>query len=217
MDSSLLIQKITSFVKSQYCDIASGHEWYHINRVKNNALHLQSIEGGNKTIIEIAALLHDISDYKFNGGDEYLGGDVSYNAVIDCGGSEELATLIKEIVNSISYKGANVADTTTSLEAKIVQDADRLDALGAIGIARTFAYGGSKGSPIYDPTIHYQLHDSFDKYKNAKSTSINHFYEKLLLLGDKMHTNSAKLIAKERTNFMKEFLSHFYEEWECKY
>lgn len=208
-----LVDKITSFVQAQTDDVATGHDWYHIDRVRKNALYIQSKEGGDKEVIELAALLHDISDHKFNGGDEQLGGDVSYDAIISLGGSAEIAEKVRIIVNSVSYKGANVADTTTSLEAKIVQDADRLDAIGAIGIARTFAYGGHAGNPIYDPELPSKLHSSFEEYKNSKSTTINHFYEKLLLLSDKTHTDTAKQIAEERTEYMKNFLTQFYREW----
>lgn len=208
-----IVIKIEQFVQSQHADVATGHDWYHIDRVRKNALYLQSQEGGDKLVIELAALLHDISDYKFNGGDERLGGEISYEAVINSGGATELAKSVKTIVNSVSYKGANVKDTSSSLEAKIVQDADRLDALGAIGIARTFAYGGKAGNPIYDPEIHVQLHDTFEAYKTAKSTTINHFYEKLLLLVDKVHTDTAKQIAADRTEYMNQFLSCFYREW----
>ncbi len=208
-----LKDKIEAFVKSHCTDIATGHDWYHIDRVRKNAVYLQSKEGGNLEIIELAALLHDVSDYKFNGGDEYKGGDVSYRAILELGGSEEIAQKVKTIVNSVSYKGANVADTTSSVEAQIVQDADRLDAIGAIGIARTFAYGGHAGNSMYNPEIPVQLHDSFEKYKSSKSTTINHFYEKLLLLKDKMHTETAKQIAVERTALMEEFLLRFHREW----
>lgn len=208
-----LVERIVDFVKSQNSDIATGHDWYHIDRVRKNALYLQSQEGGDKEVIELAALLHDISDYKFNGGDEKMGGDVSYDAILSMGGSVETAEKVKIIVNSVSYKGANVEDTTTSLEAKIVQDADRLDAIGAIGIARTFAYGGHAGNPIYDPELPFGLHSTFEEYKNSKSTTINHFYEKLLLLSDKTHTPTAKRIAEERTKYMKTFLTQFYREW----
>lgn len=208
-----IVLKIENFVKSQHTDIETGHDWYHIDRVRKNALYIQSKEGGDKLIVELAALLHDISDYKFNGGDEKLGGDISYETIVNHGGTSELAESVKTIVNSVSYKGANVKDTSSSLEAKIVQDADRLDAIGAIGIARTFAYGGKAGNPIYDPEIPVQLHDTFEAYKTAKSTTINHFYEKLLLLADKVHTDTAKQIAADRTEYMKQFLSHFYSEW----
>lgn len=208
-----LTGKIEEFVQSQCSDIATGHDWYHIDRVRKNALYLHSKEGGDRMVIELAALLHDVSDYKFNGGDEDKGGEVSFQAIVECGGSGELAQKIKDIVNSVSYKGANVDDTTTSLEAKVVQDADRLDAIGAIGIARTFAYGGHAGNPIHDPEIPHRLHSSFEAYKASKSTTINHFYEKLLLLSDKMHTKTAQKIAVERTVYMQDFLSRFYSEW----
>jgi uncharacterized protein len=213
MSNANIVSQIEELVKSECADIATGHDWYHIDRVRKNALYLQLKEGGDRMVIELAALLHDISDYKFNGGDEKLGGDVSYEAIVNHGGTQELAERIKTIVNSVSYKGANVKDTSTSLEAKIVQDADRLDAIGAIGIARTFAYGGKVGNPIYDPEIPVQLHTTFEAYKTAKSTTINHFYEKLLLLEDKMHTETAKKIAVERIALMKQFLYHFYREW----
>lgn len=205
--------RVADFVRSQCSDVATGHDWYHIDRVRKNALHLQSKEGGDQLIIELAALLHDVSDYKFNGGDDTLGGDVSFQAVVECGGSAELAARVKEIVNSVSYKGAKVKDTTSSLEARIVQDADRLDAIGAIGIARAFAYGGNAGNPIYDPGVTHRLHDTFEAYKTSKSTTINHFYEKLLLLAEKMHTETARRIAADRTIYMKDFLSRFYSEW----
>lgn len=183
------------------------------DRVRKNALYLQSKEGGEKDVIDLGALLHDVSDHKFNGGDALLGGTVSYELILQNGGSEELANKIKDIVNSVSFKGANTKNTVQTLEAKIVQDADRLDAIGAIGIARTFAYGGFAKNPIYDPTIPHKLHQNFEEYKSSKSTTINHFYEKLLLLEDKMNTPTAREIARERTGFMEEYLQKFYQEW----
>jgi uncharacterized protein len=208
---------IESYIKSHFCGETTGPDWYHIDRVRKNALIIQSREGGDLDVIELSALLHDVSDYKFNGGDEKLGGTVAHQLIIENGGSTELANHISEIVNSISFKGANVKDATNSLEAKIVQDADRLDAIGAIGIARTFAYGGHVGNPIYDPEIPHQLHNSFEEYKNSKSTTINHFYEKLLLLADKMHTQTARNEADSRISFMKDFLSQFYNEWDNEF
>lgn len=212
-----IVSSIEKVVKSKITDCATGHDWHHIDRVRKNAQYLQTKEGGDLLTIELAALLHDISDHKFNGGNELLGGEIAYELIIENGGTISLAATIKSIINSVSYKGAHVQDTTTSLEAKIVQDADRLDAIGAIGIARTFAYGGSVGNPIHDPELPYQLHHSFETYKSAKSTTINHFYEKLLLLVDKMHTRTAKKIAADRTDFMKEFLFRFYSEWNNKF
>ncbi|HLU87546.1 MAG TPA: HD domain-containing protein [Taishania sp.] len=208
-----LIKQIEKQIKQIFVGEATGHDWYHIDRVRKNALKLQEKEGGDRFVIELGALLHDVSDYKFNGGDEFLGGEVAKMMILENGGSNEIASQIQIIVNSISFKGANVVDKTESLEAKIIQDADRLDAIGAIGIARTFAYGGKVGNPIYDPEIPYKLHTSFEEYKMSKSTTINHFYEKLLLLGDRMHTEAAKEIANQRIAFMNDFLSQFYNEW----
>lgn len=213
MDLKNVIDTINELVKNKFCDDSSGHDWYHIDRVRNNALRLQQSEGGDKEVIELAALLHDISDYKFNGGDALEGGKVAFQIILDKTNNLELAKQIQEIVDSISYKGAQVADTTTSLEAKIVQDADRLDAIGAIGIARTFAYGGFAGNAMYDPNVPHQLHQSFEAYKHSKSTTINHFHEKLLLLEARMHTESARKIARDRTQYMEDFVARFLGEW----
>ncbi len=212
-----LVEKVANYAQKEYSDIATGHDWHHIERVRKNAIFIHSKEGGDRTVIELAVILHDISDYKFNGGNELLGGDIAFDIVLQQGGSEEIADKVRTIVNGVSYKGANVEDKSSSLEAQIVQDADRLDALGAIGIARTFAYGGHVGNPIYNPENTPKLHNSFEEYKNAKSTTINHFYEKLLLLEEKMHTTTAKEVANQRTLFMKDFLDQFYSEWNCNF
>lgn len=217
MTENELIKQIEHHVKQEFCGEATGHDWYHIDRVRNNAMNIQLKEGGDKEVIELAALLHDISDYKFNGGDEKKGGQLAKELILQYKGTEELANQLQIIVDSISFKGAMVADTTTSIEAKIVQDADRLDAIGAIGIARTFAYGGHVGNPIYDPELAPKLHSSFEEYKSAKSTTINHFYEKLLLLESKMHTLTAKEVAKDRITYMNQFLEQFYKEWNSNF
>lgn len=210
---SELVNKIEQLVRNQFQDEATGHDWYHIERVWKNARFIQQHEGGNLELIELAALLHDISDYKFNGGNELAGGKKSIELILANGGSEELAIQIAKIVDSVSFKGAHVQDSTYTLEAKIVQDADRLDALGAIGIARTFAYGGHTGQPIYDPTIQPNLHHTFEEYKNSRSHTINHFHEKLLLLSARLHTTTAKKIGEQRTELMKQFLVDFHKEW----
>lgn len=217
MQENTLIKHIEAYVKNQFSGEATGHDWYHIDRVRNNAMQIQAKESGNKEVIELAALLHDISDYKFNGGDDKKGGELAKELILQFNGSLQIAQQIQIIVDSISFKGALVEDTTTSLEAKIVQDADRLDAIGAIGIARTFAYGGHVGNPIYDPEIKPQLHTSFEAYKNSKSTTINHFYEKLLLLERRMHTLTAKEEAKKRILHMNHFLEQFYKEWSSNF
>jgi len=208
-----LVDRIEEIVKETLEADASGHDWYHINRVVQNAKHLQSLEGGDPLIIEIAALLHDISDHKLNGGILNDGGRVSKEILIKEGVTEGFADQVAQIVDSVSFKGAEVRDKVHSLEAKIVQDADRLDAIGAIGIARAFAYGGAKGQAMYDPELDPTLHSSFEDYVNSKTTSINHFHEKLLLLKDRLHTATAKKIGQERHDFMLAFLKQFDREW----
>lgn len=212
-----LSKKIEALVKKQLEEDASGHDWFHIERVLNTARYLQSIEGGNLDLIEIAALLHDISDHKLNGGILNHGGKVSYQILISEGCEEPFAEKVAAIVDSVSFKGADVKDTPSSLEAMIVQDADRIDAVGAIGIARVFAYGGSKHQAMYDPDLDPTLHSSFEEYANAKTTSINHFHEKLLLLHDRLHTATAKKIGRERHDFMVRYLDQFHKEWNSNF
>lgn len=214
---SELVQRIKSHVKNQLEDDASGHDWYHIERVFKTAQHLQSKEGGDRELVEIAALLHDISDHKLNGGILNDGGRVSQQILLDEGCDDEFARKVADIVDAVSFKGAGVEDKPSSLEAQIVQDADRLDAIGAIGIARVFAYGGSKNQAMHDPQLTPKLHSSFEEYVGAKTTSINHFYEKLLLLHERLHTATAKEIGKERHLIMERYLDQFYNEWDSKF
>jgi uncharacterized protein len=214
MDNENLIKVIKQLVQAEFNEEATGHDWHHIERVYNTACYLQSKEGGDRTIIELAALLHDISDHKFNGGKLDEGGNVAYKLLIENNSTEETAEKVKEIINSVSFKGANVIDKSNSLEAKIVQDADRLDAIGAIGIARAFAFGGNRNRPIYSPSNAPTLHDTFEEYANSKSHTINHFHEKLLLLKNRLHTETAKTIGNERHLFMENFLIQFHKEWE---
>lgn len=208
-----LITTVHSIVRKKFSEDSSGHDWFHIERVYKMALYLQSVEGGDKHLIELGALLHDISDHKLNGGKLNEGGNVAFQLLIDIGYDEQTALKVKSIVDSTSFKGAHVQDETTSLEAKIVQDADRLDAIGAIGIARTFAYGGHVGNPMYDPSIPPKLHHSFEEYATSKTHTINHFHEKLLLLAERLHTSTAKKIGYERTQLMHDFLESFHKEW----
>lgn len=200
-------------VRSLFENESTGHDFYHIDRVRKLALKISEKEGGDMEVIEMAALLHDISDYKFNGGDEKLGGQTALQILTELHIDIETCNHIKEIVDSVPYKGSNVEDKSNSIEAKIVQDADRLDAIGAIGIARTFAYGGSNGNPIYNPNTKPVLHNSFEEYKNGQTHTINHFYEKLLLLKDKLHTETARKIARKRHEIMEKYLEEFYKEW----
>lgn len=206
------IKSIEKYVEEKFKHEGTGHDWHHIDRVRRLALYIQEKEGGNRDEIELAALLHDISDHKFNGGDFDKGGVETSKILQKFKVEGELIEKISSIVNSISFKGNGLADNMDSLEGKIVQDADRLDAIGAIGIARTFAYGGSVNQPIYEPQIKPSIHNSKEAYQNRTHT-INHFYEKLLILKDRMHTDTAKAIAQQRTQLMRDYLDSFYEEW----
>ena len=208
-----LVKLVINRIKPQFEEDASGHDWYHIMRVYQMSLYLQEHEGGNREIIELAALLHDISDHKFNGGKLNAGGEAAYQLLVELGSSVETAVQVKEIVDRVSFKGANTHDSMTNIEGKIVQDADRLDAIGAIGIGRTFAYGGHKGQAMYDPALNVVLHDSFEQYATSRSSTINHFYEKLLLLTERLHTATAKKIGAQRHAYLEGFLKQFYSEW----
>ena len=213
MNYKILINTIKTLVHSEFEIEATGHDWHHINRVYNTACYLQEIEGGNRNVVELAALLHDISDHKFNGGKLNEGGKIAYELLIQNGCDDETASHVKLIVDNVSYKGAKVEDQIISLEGQIVQDADRLDAIGAIGIARAFAFGGNRNRPIYEPSSAPTLHSTFEEYSVSKSHTINHFYEKLLLLKDRLNTKTAIEIGKERHLFMEDFLKQFYNEW----
>lgn len=208
-----LIVTTEKFVRSELGEDATGHDWYHVDRVRRNALHICKKEmTGDPFIIEIAALLHDIPDEKLN--ESVAAGRAklsSYFQTIAL--PEKDRNHITEIIESISYKGGR-RTALLSVEAKIVQDADRLDAIGAIGIARAFAYGGKKGQPIYDPSIAVREEMTVEEYRKGKSTSIHHFYEKLLKLKDLMNTNTAKKLAVSRQQMMAEFLEQFYQEWD---
>ncbi len=213
MDSKEIINKTIDFVKEKLKGDSSGHDWWHIYRVWNMSKKLHEKEGGNLFIVEMAALLHDVADWKF-----YENEEEGINVIKDWLDQFDLLESNQQkiifIIRNISYKGAGVKDKMEYLEGKIVQDADRLDAIGAIGIARTFAFGGKFGNPIYDPEIEIKMHNSFEEYKNSKGTTINHFYEKLLLLKERMNTKSAMQIAEERHLYMENFLKQFYDEWE---
>lgn len=208
-----LLRTVEEMVRSRFEKDNTGHDWFHIERVWKMACHLQEKEGGDRELIELAALLHDISDHKLNGGHLNKGGQVSSEILRSLNYPEERIQKVAVIIDAVSYKGALVKDSMSSLEGKIVQDADRLDAIGAIGIGRAFAYGGSKGRAMYDPGITSEMHNSFEQYARSEGHTINHFYEKLLLLKDRLHTETAKKIGSERHQFMEEFLSRFLNEW----
>lgn len=208
-----IVQTIERNIKAQFEGDSSGHDWFHIQRVLELSRLIQKTEGGDVEIVELAALLHDISDHKFNGGKLDEGGKVAMKMLLDLNYPKEKALHVKYIVDNISYKGAEVPAEMNSLEGRIVQDADRIDAIGAIGIGRTFAYGGFKGQAMYDPTIPVQQHKSFQEYAQAKTSTINHFYEKLLLLKDRLNTPTGKEIGQKRHELMESFLASFLAEW----
>ncbi|PLX12160.1 MAG: phosphohydrolase [Marinilabiliales bacterium] len=213
MTKQEIINETIDFVKERMADDSSGHDWWHVYRVWNMAKKLNKKEGGDLFIIEMSALLHDVADWKFN-EDEERGIQLINNWLEQFELSESNILRILNIIRNVSFKGAGVKDKMISIEGMIVQDADRLDAIGAIGIARTFAFGGNFGSPMHNPEVKAQNHSSFEEYKNAKGTTINHFYEKLLFLKDRMNTNAAKEMAAKRHNYMENFLKQFYDEWD---
>ena len=209
-----IIDKTIFFVKEQLKNTEGGHDWFHIERVYKNALLIAENEECNLEIVKLGALLHDIADSKFHNGDETIGPKVARTFLEKEKADEETIIHVLNIIENISFKGGNPDKKFSSKELNIVQDADRLDAIGAIGIARTFNYGGFKNRPIYNPNIAPKLNMSKEEYKNSEAPTLNHFYEKLLLLKDKMNTDSGKNIAQERHTFMEKFLSQFYAEWD---
>ena len=211
-----LIAHTIQFVKEQLKNAEGGHDWFHIERVYKNAQVIAAAEDCDLEVVTLAALLHDIADSKFHNGDETIGPKVARafleaNQVVPATVDHVIA-----IIENISFKGGNFDQQFHSKELAIVQDADRLDAIGAIGIARTFNYGGFKNRAIYDPEIKPNLSQTKEEYKKNEAPTINHFYEKLLLLTDKMNTETGKKMAKKRHDFMVHFLAQFYAEWEGK-
>ena len=209
-----IIDNTIVFVKDKLQNAEAGHDWFHIERVYKNALLIASNEDCDLNIVKLGALLHDIADSKFNDGDETVGPKVARAFLMTQNASEKVITHVVDIIENISFKGGNFEKKFTSKELEIVQDADRLDALGAIGIARTFNYGGFKNRPLYNPAIAPVLNMTKEEYKNSESPTLNHFYEKLLLLKDKMNTETGKKLAQKRHQFMEHFLSQFYAEWD---
>lgn len=207
------IEQIRNIVKEKFLNQEGSHDWFHIERVYNLAIYLQEKEGGDRTIIELAALLHDISDHKYNGGNWQAGATVAIELMLEVGVSNEMADKVAQVISQVSFKGAKVKDDVESIEAKIVQDADRLDAIGAIGIARAFSYGGSKNRPLYHPEIEPTLHSSKEEYAKSVSHTVNHFYEKLFLLKDLIKTKTGRDLAEKRHQLMQKFIADFYDEW----
>ncbi|KHF37770.1 HD domain-containing protein [Halalkalibacter okhensis] len=211
MDHIQMIEETRKWVKNQLAEEKTGHDWYHINRVTKQAQEIAKIEGADDLIVTLAALTHDLIDDKVVASEEKGLKNVE-DWLVTIGTTEDQRKQILTIITTMSFKGGTNKPVTT-LEAQVVQDADRLDALGAIGIARTFVYAGSKGDPMYDPTLSIRETLTLDEYRNGRSSAIGHFYEKLLKLKDLMNTDEGKSRALERHQFLEDFLSQFLEEW----
>lgn len=213
MNQEEVIRNTVSFVKEKFTGEGSGHDWWHIFRVWQNALYLARHEQADLFVVQLGALLHDIADYKFHNGVEKAGEVAARQWLATQAVTENITVAVCRIINEISFKGAGVATPMSTLEGRIVQDADRLDAIGAIGIARAFAYGGFTNREMHNPDIKPESHRSFETYKKNQGPTVNHFYEKLLLLKDRMQTASGKKLAVERHEYMLSFLNQFYQEW----
>jgi len=207
------IEKTITYVKKQLANAEGGHDWWHIERVWKSAKKIAETENVNLLVVELGALLHDIADAKFHDGDEELGPQIAAAFMREINVDQETILHVIQIIKHISFKGGKEAQTFTSLELNVVQDADRLDAIGAIGIARTFNYGGFKNREIFNPNVSPNLLMTKEEYKKSDAPSINHFYEKLLLLKDLMNTETGKQMAIQRHQFMELYLAQFYQEW----
>ncbi|MFL9844134.1 HD domain-containing protein [Flavobacterium rhizosphaerae] len=214
MNDAALIHATITFVKQQLADAEGGHDWFHIQRVYNNALHIAETEPCNFTVVKLGALLHDIADSKFHNGDETVGPRMARKFLESNNVDKDIIEHVIAIIENISFKGGNTERSFSSKELEIVQDADRLDALGAIGIARAFNYGGFKNRALHDPNIAPNLNMSKEEYKKSTAPTLNHFYEKLLLLKNRMNTQTGKKIAEGRHIYMEGFLAQFYAEWD---
>nr|WP_294899065.1 HD domain-containing protein [uncultured Pedobacter sp.] len=210
------IQLTLQFVQKELENAEAGHDWWHIERVWKTAKEIAKHEDVNLEVVEFAALLHDVADSKFHNGDEEIGPQKAGDFLTSIKVDEETTEHVQQIIRNMSFKMSLGTLSFSSLEMLVVQDADRLDAIGAIGIARAFTYGGYKNRELYNPAIAPQLNQSKEAYKNTNAPTINHFYEKLLLLKDKMNTLSGKRIASQRHEFMVQYLEQFYAEWEGK-
>lgn len=212
MNRSHLVKNTEAFVKKTMKG-DPGHDWSHVNRVRKLAVYIGKKEKANLLVVELAALLHDVADYKFHKGNEKIGGQIAKEWLEKNKLDTKTIEHVCYIIDNVSFKGAKVKYSMETLEGKIVQDADKLDALGAIGIARTFSFGGHFNVPMYLPGVKPTMHSTFKEYKKNSQSTINHFYEKLLLLKDRMHTKTAKQLATHRHKFMQTYLKEFYKEW----
>jgi uncharacterized protein len=213
LNARAVVEKTERLVRDKLGAESTGHDWWHADRVRATALRIAEEETADVFVVELAALLHDVDDYKFS-GDEDAGPAFARAQLLSMGVDVPIADHVAEIIRHMSFKGANVEQRVLSHEGRCVQDADRLDAMGAVGIARTFAYGGFVQRPIHDPDVLPVMHTSADSYVNATGTTINHFHEKLLLLSTRMNTEFGKKLAAERHQFMVDFLDQFHAEWQ---
>jgi uncharacterized protein len=214
VEQSAIVTQIADYVKNKFAHESSGHDWWHIYRVWMVALQIADRENANREVVSLGALLHDIADHKFHGGDNSVGPRVAHTLLHDMGADHALIRKVVAIVEEVTFKGAGVATPVSSIEAACVQDADRLDAIGAVGIARAFAFGGSRNRLLHNPESKPHLHDNFEAYKNDQGATINHFYEKLLLLKDRMQTTHGTKLAELRHRIMEDYLEQFFAEWE---
>ena len=215
--NNTIIQQTIDFVKETLKDAEGGHDWWHIYRVWNNAKSIAKNENVDLLIVELGALLHDIADSKFHGGDEEIGPRIAKEFMLSININSDILNHVIAIIENISFsKSKGTKNLFKSLELDVVQDADRLDAIGAIGIARTFKFGGFKNNAIYNPNLPPQLNMTKEEYKKSEGTTINHFYEKLLLLKDKINTSTGLKMAEQRHEYMEGYLKQFYQEWEGK-
>jgi uncharacterized protein len=212
--NSKIIERIKIYIEKEFKGETTGHDYWHMIRVWQMAKKISKNEGGNLFVIELGALLHDIDDWKFNSGSIKDGSKKATILLKKYDVDKDIIDQVCYIIDNISFKGALVKNEMKTVEGRIVQDADKLDAMGAVGVARVFAYGASKNREIYNPKIRPILHKSFASYKKGNGTSINHFYEKLLLLKNRMNTKTARIIAEQRHKFMKNYLKEFFAEWD---
>ena len=212
--AATVIAACEAYVRGAMARDASGHDWWHVERVRRVALRLAAEEGADPYVVELAALLHDVADHKLHGGDETAGPRAARAWLEAHGVGGETTAHVADIIARLSYKGAGVPTPMPTVEGRVVQDADRLDAIGAIGVARAFAFGGTRGRPLHDPEAVPELHDSFERYKRSAGPTTAHFHEKLLLLRDRINTPSARRIAEGRHRFLEEFLERFLREWD---
>jgi uncharacterized protein len=209
-----MLARTEAHVRREMSGEGTGHDWWHVHRVRQTALRLAAEEGADPYVVELAALLHDVADHKFHGGDHTAGPRAARAWLEEIGADEGTIAHVCEIIAGLSFKGAGVATPMRTPEGRVVQDADRLDAMGAVGIARAFAYGGSRGRPLHEPGDAPELHDSFEAYKQSSGATTNHFHEKLFLLRDRMNTDAARRVAEGRHRFMEAFLARFHSEWD---